>query len=68
MLFVQLRIAIEEQDEYKNLLLLKSSCVQGLMLRSSLEHKRFFSELLHWKPKKAEPIIDEVPQKLLRRK
>jgi putative hemolysin len=59
-------VLIEEQDEYKNIYLFRRYLRSRVYaLGTSLEPKRFFANLLKWKPKKVEPIIDAVPQEVI---
>ena len=59
-------ITVAEQDEYKNIYLFRRYLRSRIYaLGTSLEPKRFFANLLSWKPKKAEPIIDEVPPQII---
>ncbi len=59
-------VSIAEQDEYKNIYLFRRYLRSRIYaLGTSLEPKRFFANLLSWKPKKVEPIIDAVPQEII---
>jgi len=59
-------VSIQEQEEYKNIFLFRRYLRSRIYaLGTSLEPKRFFANLLSWRPKKVEPIIDAVPQEVI---
>ncbi|MFN8257315.1 MAG: lysophospholipid acyltransferase family protein [Bacteroidales bacterium] len=55
-----------EQDEFKDINLYRRYLRSRVYaLGTSLEHKSFLSNLLSWRPKKVEPVIDPVPQDII---
>jgi len=60
------QITVDEQEEFKNIYMFRRYLRSRIYaLGTSLEGKKFFLNRFAWKPKKVEPIIDEVPSEVI---